>query len=80
MLLSKLCLRLWLLHILILLEIGILVSVLVNEGVLLALWIVYVDEEVLGDVLDVVILDRLPVILDLHAKWVVVITVLYVVR
>jgi len=52
------------LRILVLLELSILVSILVNKRVLLwLLWVIDVDIEVLCDILDIVVLNWLPFLL-----------------
>jgi hypothetical protein len=48
------------------LELAELMGILLNVRILLALWIVDVDVEVLSDVFDVVVLDWLPTFVHLH--------------
>ena len=69
-------LLLFLLNILVFLEISVLVSILVDERMLLwLLWVIDVNVEVLGNVLNVVVLNGLPVLMS----WLdVVITVVLV--
>jgi hypothetical protein len=58
---------LWLLNILVLLELGELLSVSVQEGMLLGLRIIDIDVEVLSYIFNVIILNRFPILV--HLIW-----------